>query len=462
MQSTYEILMKKNPEIVIWGTGKIMRKYIARIDPSINIVFFADTYPHKWGTYPAEQINCAFSKTSCKSKDEIQKNHIVLIAIENDRDIKIVSRELDKKGIGYCHIIDAFHAHMPVYDALHVNMFENSYSKQGQFDVNRIIKFINCHVPYTYCNLRCKYCYISQKREFRYKKNYFHSPEFIRASLSKRRLGGVALINICAGGETLLCKELLPIIKEIVKEGHYVSIITNGTITKAFDDLLTSEINLEHLFIKFSFHYLELKRLNLLKVFTSNVRKMMLSGCSISIEITPHDELIQYIDEIKEFSLHKFGVLPHVTVARNDATSNLQILSKHTKEDYRQIWGTFDSKLFDFKMKQVYEKRVGHCMAGKWSFSMNLESGDIYKCVGHPYLDNIYNDLCREIYLESVGCNCQLPYCYNAHAYLTLGLIKEIKAPSYYEVRDRETSDGTHWVHGKIEEIFKQKLYNNN
>ena len=52
-----------------------------------------------------------------------------------------------------------------------------------------------------------------------------------------------------------MCSELIPIIEEIVKEGHFVSIVTNGTITKAFDELLATGINMEHVFIKFSFHF---------------------------------------------------------------------------------------------------------------------------------------------------------------------------------------------------------------
>lgn len=77
-------------------------------------------------------------------------------------------------------------------------------------------------------------------------------------------------------------------------------------------------------------------------------------------------------------------------------------------------------------------------MAGIWSLQMNLETGDINKCIGNPYLDNIYEDLCREIKFEAVGHNCKLPYCWNCHAYLTLGVIDGFKAPTYYDVRDRK------------------------
>ena len=463
MYKKYGELMKNNPNVVIWGTGKVLRKYIDKIDPSVNVRFFADTYPHKWGTYPAKEINCAFSNIICRSKDEIQSGDAVFIAIEALKDIEAVSAELDEKGISYCHIIEAVNAHMPVYDAKQLERYEKSCKRaEVDYDNKKIVKFINCHVPYSYCNLRCGYCYISQVRDFAHKRNYFHSPKFIRAALSKKRLGGAAFINFCAAGETLMCRELVPIIAEIVKEGHYVSVVTNGTVEKAFDELLASGINMEHLFIKFSFHYLELKRLNLMDVFINNVRKMRSAGCSVTVEITPSDELIPYIDEVKAFSMREFGAYPHVTVARDDTTAEVRVLTGLSLEEYKNTWGSFDSDLFEFKISQVYIKRLEYCMAGEWSLQLNLETGDLYKCIGNPYLDNIYVDLCKEIRFEAVGHNCNLPYCWNCHSYLTLGVIDGFPAPTYYDVRDRKTISGDHWVRGEMAEIFKQKLYENN
>ena len=45
------------------------------------------------------------------------------------------------------------------------------------------------------------------------------------------------MLNFCGAGETLLCKELLPIIKELLAEGHYCMIVTNGTITPKFNEM---------------------------------------------------------------------------------------------------------------------------------------------------------------------------------------------------------------------------------
>jgi hypothetical protein len=119
MYKPYDELMKRKGQVVIWGTGKNMLRYISKIDPSINLIFFADTYVHKWGTYPAKNINSAFMNKICKSKDEIRKENIVLIAMDDVQNIEIVSKELDEKGIDYCYMIDAVNAYMPKYDAIY-------------------------------------------------------------------------------------------------------------------------------------------------------------------------------------------------------------------------------------------------------------------------------------------------------------------------------------------------------
>ena len=97
-------------------------------------------------------------------------------------------------------------------------------------------------------------------------------------------------------------------------------------------------------------------RLNLLDTFFENLILMRNSGASITVEITPSDELEPYIDEIKEISISKLGALPHITIARLDK-DNIPILTKHTKDDYVKIWQEFESSLFEFKMSVFRKKR---------------------------------------------------------------------------------------------------------
>ncbi|MGL5150610.1 MAG: hypothetical protein ACRC7N_08590 [Clostridium sp.] len=75
-------------------------------------------------------------------------------------------------------------------------------------------KYIDCYIPTEACNLRCHYCYITQKRKFNSKLAKFkNTPKEIRLALSKDRLGGECLLNFCAGGETLLVEEIIEIVR---------------------------------------------------------------------------------------------------------------------------------------------------------------------------------------------------------------------------------------------------------
>ena len=65
-----------------------------------------------------------------------------------------------------------------------------------------------------------------------------HTPQEIRKALSKERLGGTCLFNLCAGGETLLVAEILDVVMELLAEGHYVMIVTNGVLTKRFEEFV--------------------------------------------------------------------------------------------------------------------------------------------------------------------------------------------------------------------------------
>lgn len=84
----------------------------------------------------------------------------------------------------------------------------------------------------------------------------------------EKRLGGTCLINLCGGGETLLCPDLPKVAKALLEEGHYVFIVTNGTITKAFKEIeeFPEELR-KRLSFKFSYHYLEQHRLKITELF---------------------------------------------------------------------------------------------------------------------------------------------------------------------------------------------------
>jgi organic radical activating enzyme len=325
-------------------------------------------------------------------------------------------------------------------------------------------RLINCHIPTETCNFRCHYCYITLAEKFNNKiAKLLYSPKYIRNALSTERLGGKCLLNFTAGGETLLSDDIIPVAKELLEEGHYIELVTNGTISKRFDEIimLNSEL-LQRLEFKFSFHYLELKRLNLINSFFNNIKKIRNAGCSFTIEITPNDELVEDINDIinlfEEYSL----ALPHLTIARDDRDINIPVLSKYSFDEYKNIWGIFNSDLFNFKTKIFYKKRNEFCYAGDWSLYINLITGDAQQCYCGNKLGNLYIDPEKPINFLPIGNNCTLAHCYNGHNLLTNGVIPELNTPTYAEMRNRRDKDGREWLNDKVNSFFNGKLKDSN
>lgn len=327
----------------------------------------------------------------------------------------------------------------------------------------KIKRYIDCAIPIDACNLRCHYCYITQKRKFKSSIQPFtHSIEEYKRAFSIERLGGICLINMCAGGETLLSNEILPIIKELAQMGHYISIVTNGTLTKRFleiskwDDCIKS-----HIFVKFSLQYLEMIRYGWLERFANNVNMIKNANVSFTVEITPSDELIPYIDEVKKYCIDSFGALCHVSIARDERTTDWQVLSNLDFESFKNTWKVFDSCLFDFKSQLFYVKRKEFCYAGDWSIVVDFESGEIKHCNYSSAIGNLF-DFSKAIDFRAIGKNCPSPHCYNGHSFLSLGAIPEINSVSYDMVRNRKAIDGTEWLQPEMKKIMQCRLEESN
>jgi pyruvate-formate lyase-activating enzyme len=330
--------------------------------------------------------------------------------------------------------------------------------------MDKIKKFIDCTVPVRTCNLRCHYCYITLNREFEAELPKFkYSPEHIGKALSKERLGGTCCINLCGGGETLLPPEMTNIIRCILEQGHYVMVVTNGTVTKRFEEIAQIDKDLlKRLFFKFSFQFLELKRTNQMEKFFNNIKMMRDVGCSISLEITPNDELIPFIDEVKQIAIENLGAIPHVTVARDSRDEKLPILTNLSRKEYKNTWEQFNSKMFDFKFSVFNKKRREFCYAGDWSYFLELGTGDLKQCYRGEVVQNIYEDINAPIVASPVGYNCPFAHCYNAHAWLTFGDIPELDTPTYLDMRDRTLEDGSSWCKEPVRTFFTTKLKDSN
>jgi len=326
--------------------------------------------------------------------------------------------------------------------------------------MEKIKRFVECLVPISQCNLKCSYCYVIQENRRNTKANLFHcSPEEIGHAFRKERWGGTMLVNLCGFGETLIPPEMPQIIYHILKQGHFVNVTNNGTMSKRFEEIVQFPREmLKRLCFAFSFHYIELKRTNNLQVFIDNVKKVKEAGCSILIQLNLSDEYIECLDEIKKVCMDNFGALPQLALTRREG-NQMSIFTVYTDEEYMNYGKSFNSPLFDFTCKNFKVKRKEFCYAGDWSFKLDLATGDLKSCYFAQPFYNIYKNMDEKIKSLTVGANCKNPYCINSSHFMSLGIIPNIPSPTYVELRNRENAG---WYTEEMQQFLNTKLYESN
>ncbi len=330
--------------------------------------------------------------------------------------------------------------------------------------VDKVKKVILMAIPMSICNLRCHYCYLAQRDESFQgdQPKIKYAPEQVAKALSPERIGGFAYMNFCADGETLLTKDLDLYIKPLLEQGHYIELVTNMTITPVLNKFLSWDKSLlSHLEFKCSFHYLELKKRGLLETFADNVNRAWRSGASANIEITPSDELIPYLEEVKEFSLEHFGALPHLTIARNDNTNKIERLTALTLDEYNKVWSQFDSNFWNYKSEIYGVKQKDFCYAGKWSLYINMATGQAFQCYRGNSLGDVFAEPCLPIAEQAIG-RCRTAHCYNGHSLMTLGLIPYATNVRYGDIRNRKRMDGSEWLQPELKAFFNSQLKESN
>ena len=326
----------------------------------------------------------------------------------------------------------------------------------------KLKRFFECLIPVTVCNLNCSYCYVIS-RNYRNMKlaEMKYTPEHIGKCLTAERLGGICYFSLCGAGETLAQPETIDIARVLLKNNHLVNITTNGTLTHKFHKFEEfPKEYLKRLHFSFSFHYLELKKLNLIDKFFENIQYVKSLGCSFVLQLNLCDEYIPFIDEIKKISLDKVGAYPQIAVTRYEDGRNIRLHTKKSKSEYAKIGKEFDSPLFDYTMKNFNKKRTEFCYAGERTGVLNLATGELKKCYGHSKSQMIFDNPEMKIDFSPIGCNCRTSFCMNSSHFMSLGVIDGIDEEiTYAKLRDREKAN---WFNDTTRYILNQKLNYNN
>lgn len=440
--------------VIAYGCGDSFHFYMRRLDQVIDIAYFSDKNHYLWNK------NVFFDHRICISPDKMKKlpNPFVIIMIDERKALLEVCKFLDQERIAYKHARELLNGEIGKGC-----MCQSFGTVQG----NRLHKFIDVSLSgTTACNFHCEYCVIWRNTGFHGKNELSeHSVEELCEGFSATRVGGLSFINLCARGETLLAKGIVRFTEGLLQEGHYVSIVTNATINKTLDELLSlSDSLLERLFFKISFHYKELKRLKLFDSFWGNVEKIKESKCSYTLEMVPDDDLEPLMEEIKEMCEEKAGgIMPHLTFARDSTKPGNDLLSACSVDEYRRKWGRFSSALFDLKSEWYGRNmRAYDCYAGSWSYTTNAMTGDIKACYRREVIGNIFDKEMKIFPSVAVGKDCCIEYCFNNHAFLAWGTAPEIECASYLDMRDKVSKAGEHWVKEPMYRLMVQKLKDNN
>ena len=442
--------------IALFGIGNNMRINLKYLDTTLNVVCFVDNNCSNWNKTIIDSRKCIAPK-----EIEQEKIDYIIITVKNENAISEIGKQLDALGVDYCHVNDVLEESIGCWDQKEVKRYRKNLPEE-KFD-NKIQRYIECYMDRQACNLKCEYCYVSQRREISNKvRKFTHAPEFIASALSPHRLGGISLIGLCCDGEPLISDDYVTLIKLLLQEGHYVFLISNGTITKSIDKLCELPKDaVSRLFIRFSYHYFELKRLNLTKAFFENIRKIRECGGSISLLLVGSDDYIDYLDDIKETCMKELGALPHIDMVRDEVKGkdvSLEIDSKYSYEKYTAIWEQFESTFFKVKEK-TKELVPGKCYAGKRVLHLDLMTGMARRCSTGEFVDNIYEDISKPInfYMEPEAC--LMKYCPCSSMFFALGSrLNYQNMPTVYELWNRETKDGINWMNDESKEFFMQRF----
>lgn len=301
---------------------------------------------------------------------------------------------------------------------------------------------ITTYVPGTVCNLRCKYCYISNCVDETHlvKASYKYPLDVMINAFNPRRLGGLAEITVISGGETLVDDVVVPFIKGLLKYGHVVTVVTNLTLNNKIDELLNfPEEYLKRLIVKASLHWLELKRLNKIEDYFGNMKKILSKGASCYPFLVLSDCYMDSLSEIEQKCMEELGVMPHCSPSMlYDEKDDLKrdgrtkTSPECTKEFVDFVDKKFSSKVFDtcVKFLDVNVKDV-FCYAGQWSFIVDLKNGGMLKCHNCRAEANFFESK-KLPKLLPIGNNCQIANCALQFNFVSENIIPEVPGVDSY------------------------------
>lgn len=307
--------------------------------------------------------------------------------------------------------------------------------------MQKIKRFFECLIPVTACNMKCSYCYVIQRDNRKNKMAELkYSPAQIGQALTIERLGGACYFSICGAGETTLQPEIDEIVYNILAQGHFVNITTNGTVTIQLKKIIEKAMPyISRLHFAFSFHYLELIRIKKMDCFFDNIRMVHEAGASYMVQFNMCDEYVPHLDEMEKLCLENIGAKPQIAATRKEEAGlqKIELLSEYSEQKYHELGNKFESPLFEFTMKNFNVKRKEFCYAGDWTGILDLSTGIMRRCYSSYVFQDVFKNPNEPIRFLAMGHSCGSPYCMNSSHFMSLGVIPSVDTPTYAQLRER-------------------------
>lgn len=185
------------------------------------------------------------------------------------------------------------------------------------------------------------------------------------------------------------------------------------------------------------------------------------AGASIMVQINLCDEYIPYLKEIEEICIERIGAKPQVAATRKEEKQlkKIDLLTEHTLDEYIEYGEQFDSPLFRFTLKNFNVKRKEFCYAGDWAGNLDLSTGRFRRCYSSYVFQDVFKKPDEPIHFMAIGTHCGSPFCMNSSHFMSLGVIPEIKTPTYAELRNREEAG---WYTEDMRRFLSGRLYDSN
>lgn len=420
-------------KVAVYGVGNNFREYSDFISRYLKPVVCIDQNKNLNATEVLPGVRC----TLLEELDSWNVD-VIVITIQDKWVAENVKKELEYKYEVYFLV--------ELYDEFEVEQFENFYEGREKNLSDKLMHFA-CGLGSSVCNMGCSYCYVDfADPKLKHNSYFSHSIEFILKALSPERLGSCAYFSMCSDGETMLKPGIIELTYGLLMQGHYVGLITNGTVTEKVKRLIEFPEELRsRLLVQNSMHFDELKKKNLLDVYFDNINSLRRSGISVNATMPGSDEDIENIPEIKELCMSRIGFLPMISPIRGERWGGeyegFPLGSKYTWEEYVEIWKDFDSPSIKCR-KHTLNHIDEICFAGMHSGYINIQTGDLLTCVPGKKIANIYKDITQEIpFLEEPNF-CPFGFCSHNGYFLSGREINGAVLPTLYEFHNRYDKEG--------------------